>query len=403
LVQVFLGHSDKGQFWLDFVPRHEPDSIITSLTFQRFIKQILAIENPPLESEAHDVLWPATDAGSCEIDDAIFESQPMRQILRTISKIAATNLSVMITGETGTGKEVVAKAIHEHSGRASKPFVALNCAAVPRDLLESQLFGYRRGAFSGATEQFQGIIRSANTGTLLLDEIGEMPLEMQPKLLRFLESGEIHGLGESRPTKVDVRLLFATNADLEEAVSQKRFREDLFFRMNVFPIRIPPLRERREEIPLLVSLFSHRFSREMSKEAVRFATDTMERLVLYSWPGNVRQLGNEVRRLTAIVDGGTVIPVELLAANISRSFHQKGNFNDSDTVTIRTNQSLREAVDALERAMIDSAMKRAGGRAVSAARILGLSRKGLYLKRERLGILGLSQHLPSTQKVSTQD
>jgi hydrogenase-4 transcriptional activator len=335
------------------------------------------------ESES---LWSATECLSNQ--EVVFAAESMMEILKTINKVSRTNLNVLITGETGTGKEIIAKALHEHSDRAEKPFIALNCSAVPRDLLESQLFGHRRGAFSGANEQFQGVIRAASGGTLLLDEVGEIPLEMQPKLLRFLESGEIHPLGESRPMKVDVRVLFATNANLEELVRRHRFREDLFFRMNVIQIKIPPLRERREEIPLLVTLSAQRFGRELSKEAVKFAAETIERLILYSWPGNVRQLFNEVRRLIATVDDGVLITPDLLSTDIiGTKTGPTAKPTEAPRLVVHLDQTLVEAVDHIERTMLEHALKKADGRVAIAAQILGLSRKGLYLKRQRLGML----------------
>ena len=183
----------------------------------------------------------------------------MAELLGTIRKLATSNIPVLLTGETGSGKEVIARTVHDTSTRASKPFVPFNCAAVPRDLVESQLFGHRRGAFSGAHEHFDGVIRAARGGTLFLDEIGEMSLDVQPKLLRFLESGEIHPLGEAKPIVVDARVVAASNADLERLVSQGQFREDLFYRLNVIPVQLPPLRERKEDIPLLVQHFLEKF------------------------------------------------------------------------------------------------------------------------------------------------
>jgi DNA-binding NtrC family response regulator len=344
----------------------------------------LAMKAPESDLDGCDVLWSTAGLSTQQV---IFASQSMLQILKMITRIAPTSLSVLITGETGTGKEIIAKAIHDRSDRASGPFIPFNCAAVPRELLESQLFGYRRGAFSGASEQFQGVIRAASNGTLLLDEVGEIPMEMQPKLLRFLESSEIHPLGEARPVKVDVRLLFATNANLEEAIKQQRFREDLFFRMNVIPIKIPPLRERREEIPLLANLFAHRFSRELSKETAKFAADTMERLILYSWPGNVRQLGNEIRRMVAMVDDGDIMHTQLLSTEISGSTRSvEAPSPKAAQIAIPLAQSMAQAVDRLERSMVEFALGQSGGQVTAAAKLLGLSRKGLYLKRQRLGL-----------------
>ena len=323
----------------------------------------------------------------------MFVAKSMTELLRTIGKVSSTNASILITGETGTGKEIVAKIIHERSRQSSKPFVAFNCAAVPKDLVESQLFGHRRGAFSGANDPFLGVIRSADGGTLLLDEIGELPLDIQPKLLRFLDSGDVHPLGEARPIHVDVRLLFATNVDLEDAVKLGRFREDLFFRINVIPLKIPPLRDRREEIPFLTNLFAHRFSRELSKETPKFAAEAMESLVFYSWPGNIRQLANEIRRLIATVEDGAVITPNCLSSYIARinSNRRSGHDDDLASVTLKLDQALGDAVSTLERTMVDHALKVSRGQVTEAAKILGLSRKGLYLKRQRLGLVEREQ------------
>ena len=195
----------------------------------------------------------------------------MKELVEITRRVAGSGATVLVTGESGTGKELLARAVHEASRRSLKPFTPFNCTALSREMIDSQLFGYRRGAFTGAHDHFPGVIRAAAGGTLFLDEIGEMPLDVQPKLLRFLESGEIHPLGEPRPITVDVRVVAATNANLEQLVAAGRFREDLFYRLNVVRLQVPPLRERREEIPLLVHHFIDRFSRESQKTGIRLA------------------------------------------------------------------------------------------------------------------------------------
>jgi DNA-binding NtrC family response regulator/tetratricopeptide (TPR) repeat protein len=366
---------------LEFSPKRDSGSIVASLTFQRVVERIGCNE---IDDRSDDILWPQSDTAVS--DDMVFAADSMIEILKTVRKVATTNLSVLITGETGTGKEAVARALHERSQRINRPFTAFNCAAVPRELLEIQLFGYRRGAFSGATEPFEGVIRGANGGTLLLDEVGEIPLEMQPKLLRFLETGEIHPLGEAQPIKVDVRLILATNADLVELVAQRRFREDLLFRINVIHIEVPPLRERREEIPLLIDLFSRRFSRELARQQPRFGTETIEHLVFYDWPGNVRQLNNEVRRILALNDDDEILPDSLSQDIRQDRASTRSALDAGSSVTIRLNQNLSCAVEQIERAMLKHALEEANGRLTLAAEKLGLSRKGLYLKRRRLGL-----------------
>jgi hydrogenase-4 transcriptional activator len=371
---------------LSLTPLSDPKAKLTVHSFQRVLKQILAVGDEPAISD-HEIVW-STQEGTPARHGVIFGSKSMLAILRTLKQIAPIDVSVLVTGETGTGKEVIARAIHDHSRRASMPFLALNCAAVPRDLLESQLFGHRKGAFSGATDNHQGIVRAANGGTLFLDEIGELPLDMQAKLLRFLEMSEVHPVGDNHPVKVNVRLIFATNGDLEEAVTQNRFRQDLFYRLNVIPIKIPPLRERREEIPVLANLFAQRFATEFAKDPIRLSDGAMELLILYSWPGNVRQLANEVRRLTALADSGACISPDLLSPQmqVHGSRTQAESPEATPRMQVRIDQSLEQATAYLESEMIKHALRQAGGRVAAAASTLGISRKGLYLKRLRLGI-----------------
>ena len=312
--------------------------------------------------------------------------------LETLSmarKIGPTDIPVLITGETGTGKEVLALAVHRASKRASRPFVPFNCNAVSRDMLEAQLFGYRRGAFTGAHQDFRGVIRDAAGGTLFLDEIGELTPEAQPKLLRFLETREVHPLGDSRPATVDVRVIAATNADLDRSVADGRFREDLFYRLNAFRLRLQPLRERREEIPPLIQYFMRRYSQELRKTPAPLPDETLEYLLLYSWPGNIRQLGNEVRRMVALVDDRAEITPDLLSPEIRssrRTMAASEPMTLPNRLQVRLDQTLPAAVEEVERQMVTRALEKAGGRLELAAEMLGISRKGLYLKRQRLGL-----------------
>jgi len=256
-------------------------------------------------------------------------------------------------------------------------------------LLDAQLFGYRRGAFTGAQEAFPGVIRSAAGGTLFLDEIGETTLDVQPKLLRFLESGEIHPLGEPKPLIVDVRVVAATNANLEQLVSEGRFREDLFYRLNVVRLDVPALRERREEIPQLVQHYLEKCSRESHKTGLRFAEETIEYLMLYKWPGNVRQLASEMRRLAALAETDAVLMPEHLSPEIAasrRTIPASERVLDSTEVVVRLDQPLAAGTQHLEQAMIQYALKKCDGRVEETAAMLGISRKGLYLKRLRFGI-----------------
>ena len=329
-------------------------------------------------------LWPEEP-----IEDqlgALFISEEMRELLAMVRRVAAANVPILITGETGTGKEVLARLVHAYSPRAKAPFLAFNCTAVPRDMLDSQLFGHRRGAFTGAVENFPGVVRAADRGTLLLDEIGDMPLDMQPKLLRFLESSEVHPIGESRPTRVDVRVIAATNAPLDTLVSQGRFREDLLYRLNIVVLQIPPLRERRVDIPSLANHYLKKHAQEYAKGDLRLAEDTMEYLLLYKWPGNVRQLANEMRRIAAVAEAGAVLMPEHLSREIAASRRTVSATDrpvDPRELVVRMDQPLAAAVEHVEQAMIQHALRKCDGRVEETAAMLGLSRKGLYLKRRR--------------------
>jgi hydrogenase-4 transcriptional activator len=316
----------------------------------------------------------------------------MSEVLHIARRIAPSGLSILITGETGSGKEVLARTIHRASGRAAQPFLPFNCTAVPRDMLESQLFGHRKGAFTGADAAFPGVIRSAAGGTLFLDEIAEVPLDLQPKLLRFLEAHEIHPLGEPQPLTVDVRVIAATNAPLEQLVAEGRLREDLFYRLNVIRLHLPPLRERREEIPPLVEHYLRRFGDEQKKGRLTVSDEALEYLLLYSWPGNLRQLANEMRRVAAMAEPDAVITPALLSGEIQASRRTipadapLPAAPDAAEVRLRIDQPLPAAVEYLEQVMVRNALARAQGRVEEAARLLGISRKGLFLKRRRWGI-----------------
>ena len=332
-------------------------------------------------------LWPMDP-----MDDAthgVFASEAMLELVKTIRRVAQTPVTILLTGETGTGRTSLRDMIHEYSPRANKMFVPFNCTAVPREMLDSQLFGHRRGAFTGAQEQSPGVIRGAVGGTLFLDEIGEIGVEAQVKLLRFLESTEVHPIGESHPVKVDVRVVAATNRDLDALVRDGLFREDLFYRLNVIRLRVPPLRERREEIPAIVDHYLTRLGHEFKKGPLSASAEAMEYLLLYSWPGNVRQLANELRRAAALADTDAVIMPEHLSAQITASRRTVPASEREilpTEVVVRIDQPLAPATEHLERTMIQHAMTLAHGHMDQAAQLLGISRKGLYLKRQRLGL-----------------
>jgi formate hydrogenlyase transcriptional activator len=234
------------------------------------------------------------------------QSLALRQVLRLVEMVAASDATVLLLGETGTGKELIARAIHERSRRQKKTFLTLNCAAIPISLFESELFGHERGAFTGAYMQKPGRLELADRGTLFLDEVGDMPLELQPKLLRALQERTYERVGSARTKSIDVRLVAATNRDLEEMMAERQFRSDLYYRLNVFPIRIPPLRERREDISVLVQHFTQKYARRMGKRIDAVPAGTMQKLERWSWPGNVRELENLVERSVILTSGNTL-------------------------------------------------------------------------------------------------
>ena len=318
----------------------------------------------------------------------IHSSPAMTQLVEEVHKIRSSDVTVLVTGESGTGKELVARAIHAISSRRAKVFVPFNCTAVPKELSEGYLFGYRRGAFTGAISDSQGVIRTAAGGTLFLDEVGDLPLDVQPKLLRFLQEGEIQPLGEQRPSKVDVRIIAATNTDLEEMVSQGRFREDLYYRLNVIRLRVPPLRERRSEIPTIVNYYVNHYSAKFGRKDSQITPQAVDLLMVSDWPGNVRQLCNEIQRTVARSEDGTIITPEHLSPELKRTSSPTTPSAASiasipSSTTLPRTGTLADALAEVERRMIADAMRRHGGNISRAARELGLTRRGLYLKLER--------------------
>jgi two-component system nitrogen regulation response regulator NtrX len=304
----------------------------------------------------------------------IGDSPAMQQVRSLIERVGPTEARVLVTGESGTGKELVAAAVHAASRRATRAFVTVNCAAIPRDLVESEMFGHERGAFTGATERRLGRFELAHEGTLFLDEIGDLSAESQAKLLRTLETGELQRIGAETSHRVDVRLVSATNRRLEDEVSAGNFREDLFFRLNVFPISLPPLRERLEDLPALVV---HLAERVRPRQAVTFTPAALDALASYTWPGNVRELANLVERLSILcgptVDAGAVRGV--LRGGVS-----------PPTPAVTLGLPLSEALDEFERNLITAAMAQAEGNIAEAARVLQTDRANLYRRMRRLGI-----------------
>jgi formate hydrogenlyase transcriptional activator len=312
-------------------------------------------------------------------------SPALRKVLKRVETVAPTDSTVLIYGETGTGKELVARAIHDLSPRRSKAFVKLNCAAIPTGLLESELFGHEKGAFTGAIAQRIGRFEVANGGTIFLDEIGEIPLELQTKLLRVLQEREFERLGSSRTLRTDARLIAATNRDLEAMVSEQKFRSDLFFRLNVFPVQVPPLREREGDIPLLVRHFSQHFSKRMNKTIETIPSATVDALCRYHWPGNIRELQNVIER-AVIISTGPALNVDVADLKFSKASLPEERAAASNS---KTNGALRDVLEETERQQILQALKQcnwvvAGPK--GAAKRLGMKQSTLRLRMHKLGI-----------------
>jgi two-component system, NtrC family, response regulator HupR/HoxA len=306
----------------------------------------------------------------------IYGSPEMENILRLLRRVTGTETTVLIQGETGTGKELVARFIHEESNRRDHLFIPVNCGAIPKELVESEFFGYVRGAFTGATQEKKGYFEMANGGTIFLDEIGEAPPELQVKLLRVIQESEIMPVGYHQPKKVDVRIIASTNRDLKSEVTANRFRQDLFYRINVFSVTIPPLRERKKDILPLADFFLEQFSGKLYRKPGCFSGDTHELLLAYSWPGNVRELQNEIERLVLLSEAGKEIGPELLSDHI-RQRHRFSLINDGD---------LKSAVRDLEEEMIKDALVRFNQNKSRTARALGISRQSLLEKLHRMEI-----------------
>jgi DNA-binding NtrC family response regulator len=338
------------------------------LTVENALKlQRLESENRQLRQQfgKHEIVW---------------KGEAMRRVMAQLERVAASEARVCIFGETGTGKELVARTIHERSPRATGPFVTLNCAAVPAELIESELFGHEKGSFTGASGRHVGKFEQAHQGTILLDEIGDMPLNMQAKLLRVLEEGEVERIGGDKPVAVNVRVVVATHRDLEARVREEKFRQDLFHRIHVFPLQLPPLRERRDDIPALLEHFAAQVSAQNGWKPVPFSTDALEALQSHTWPGNVRELRNLVERLMLLATEGQVdlATVQMaLPKTASQASASPGAMGSG---------ALADRVQWFEREVILSELKRSHQNMSLAAKTLGLERSHLYKKAEQLGI-----------------
>jgi two-component system response regulator PilR (NtrC family) len=313
-----------------------------------------------------------------ELGDLVGKSQAMADILEMINRVKDTRSNILITGESGTGKEVIARALHNRSSRRARPFVAVNCGALPENLIESELFGYKRGAFTGATGDHQGLVETANGGTLFLDEIGELPQPMQVKLLRVLQERTIRRVGDTQDRTVDVRVVAATNRNLEEEVAAGRFREDLFFRINVIAIHIPPLRERREDITILANHFLRKFNRDMNKQLEGFTEACMSRLAGYEFPGNVRELENTVERAVALSPGPR-IDTDALSDKIRGAAAQAAGLPELTAEGFE----LEAFLERIEKQYLLRALELAGGTKNKAAELLGMSFRSFRYKLEK--------------------
>ncbi len=354
------------------------DFIAKPFSPARVLKTVTsALENGRVKRELEVI---RRDHGRDSFDGLVGRSAPMLAVYRMIEKVAASKASVFITGESGTGKDVVASAIHAQSTRAGRAFVALNCGAIPKDLMESELFGHVKGAFTGATGDRAGAARRAHGGTLFLDELGEMEINLQSKLLRFIQTGDVQPVGGSETHSVDVRFICATNRDPEAAVARGRLREDLFYRLNVLPLHLPPLRERGDDVILIAQRFLETFSQEEGKSFEDFAPDTVEHLLAHRWPGNVRELQNVIRRIIVLHEGRLVTP-DMLPLPVRSP---QGTAR-SPALTAAAGVDLDTEILPLwqvEKAAIESAIVQCGGNVVMAAARLGINPSTIYRKRQ---------------------
>ena len=327
----------------------------------------------------------------------IGNSQPMQEIYKILGRIANADVTTLITGESGTGKELVARAIHVNSPRLSKPFIALNCAAIPHELLETELFGHERGAFTGATDRKAGKFEQADGGTLFLDEIGDMPLDLQAKLLRVLQEKEITRTGGNQTMRINVRIVAATNQNITTLVKEKMFREDLYYRLNVVPIKLPALRERRDDIPLLADFFLQKSRQDLGIDTIEFSTETLALFNTYDWPGNVRELENAIKRATLLSPDQVLTPTDFPDLNDNKS-NRKQDESLETLIATKLENSLAQmnlqemdnlyhmVLPQMERPLINIVLRKTRGNQIKAADVLGINRNTLRKKIKTLNI-----------------
>ncbi|MBW1811403.1 MAG: sigma-54-dependent Fis family transcriptional regulator [Deltaproteobacteria bacterium] len=324
---------------------------------------------------------PPTEPGRYRI---IGQSQKMTAVYEIIEKVAETPSTVLITGESGTGKELIAAALHYNSSRKKRPYIKINCAAIPRELMESELFGYEKGAFTGAVGSKPGRFELADSGTLFLDEIAEVPIDMQVKMLRAIQEAEFERVGGVQTIRVDVRLVVATNRDLQKEVEVGNFREDLFYRLNVVPIHLPPLRERKDDIPLLVKHFIEKFNTKLDRSVKEISKDALNLVVNYRWPGNIRELENMVERGILFTDGPTIDVADLPAELVERSHLAPSAATIDEDTSMK--DIVKQATAELEKDLIVKALKETNGNVTRAAKRLKISRKSLQNKMKEFGL-----------------
>ena len=349
----------------------KPDEVILTLRKAEEREQ-LRRENQLLRKEV---------AKEYSFENIISKNEEMQKIFDVIKKVSHYKSTVLITGESGTGKELVARALHYNSGRSQHPFIAVNCGAIPENLLESELFGHAKGAFTDAIRTKKGLFEEADAGTLFLDEIGELPGQLQVKLLRVLQDGEIRRVGESKPIQIDVRIVAATVKDLPKEVNEGRFREDLFYRLNVLPIHIPPLRERKEDIPLLIQHFIGKYNQAMNKHVGNIDHEAMERLMSYKWYGNVRELENTIERAIVLSEKDNIGP-----ENLPSEIRDVKEESPVETLP-EEEQSIKKASKALEINLIKKALRKTKGNHTQAAKLLEISHRALLYKIKEYDIV----------------
>lgn len=364
-----------------------PDCWVRDLSSPNLLRTLLA--ELPRENKDNDEDEPAPLSWRRKTDVIVGNSRQMIQLRHSLERIAASAASVLVTGESGSGKELVARALHFGGPRAHAPFVAINCAAIPPTLFEAELFGYQRGAFTGAVSSRAGAFESATEGTLFLDEIGELPLALQPKLLRVLETGEVTRLGANEPRKINTRVVCATNRDLDDEVSKGLFREDLLYRLRVFSVRLPPLRERPEDIPALVQHHLALIATRERRPVPKLTPDALEKLVRHSWQGNVRELINTLER--AFVVGN---PID--ADHIALSSPTRNGDGGTTNVRVSTISSYRNAKTAFETQYYDQLMRVSNGNVTFASKLAKKSRKEIYDALKRLNLIAESYRDPSS-------